>query len=150
MSIRGIRPSRLIFGGLLPRPQYLARYYVTDLFLDTSPYNSGATASDALRMGLPVLTCVGDSFASRMAASILKSVGMPELITSTTEQYESLAIEMATNPDKLMAITTKLEQSLPMSQLYNTADFTYNLEKSYSIIYAKYQENDHADHVYCS
>ena len=150
MSIRGIRPSRLIFGGLLPRPQYLARYCVTDLFLDTSPYNSGATASDALRMGLPVLTCVGDSFASRMAASILKSVGMPELITSTTEQYESLAIEMATNPDKLMAITTKLEQSLPMSQLYNTADFTYNLEKSYSIIYAKYQENDHADHVYCS
>ena len=150
MSIRGIRPSRLIFGGLLPRPQYLARYYVTDLFLDTSPYNSGATASDALRMGLPVLTCLGDSFASRMAASILKSVGMHELIATTTERYESLAVEIATNPDKLMAITKKLKQSLPMSQLYNTADFTYNLEQSYSIIYAKYLENDYGDHVYCS
>ena len=148
MSIRGIRPSRLIFGGLLPRPQYLARYCVADLFLDTSPYNSGATASDALRMGLPVLTCVGDSFASRMAASILQSVGMPELITSTTERYESLAIEIATKPDKLIAITEKLKQLLPMSQLYNTAGFTYNIEKAYSTIYAKYLENDHADHVY--
>ena len=79
--------------------EYLARYRVADLFLDTLPYNAGTTASDALRMGLPVLTCIGNSFASRVAASLLNAVNLPELITTNQEQYESLAIELATKPE---------------------------------------------------
>ena len=81
--LRGIDPSRLIFGERLPMSEYLARYRVADLFLDTLPYNAGTTASDALRMGLPVLTCIGNSFASRVAASVINAVNLPELITTT-------------------------------------------------------------------
>ena len=73
--------------------EYLARYRIADLFLDTLPYNGGTTASDALRMGLPVLTCMGNSFASRISASLLNAVNLPELITTTQEQYESLAFQ---------------------------------------------------------
>ena len=76
--LRGIDPQRLIFGESLPRPQYLARYRAADLFLDTHPYNAGTTASDALRMGLPVLTFKGNSYPSRMAASILNSVNLTD------------------------------------------------------------------------
>ncbi|SVD58965.1 uncharacterized protein METZ01_LOCUS411819, partial [marine metagenome] len=74
IALRGIDPSRLVFGKRLPKHEYLARYRVADLFLDTHPYNAGTTSSDALRMGLPVLTCIGNSFASRMAASVINAV----------------------------------------------------------------------------
>jgi len=98
---RGIDPKRLVFGDSLPRPEYLARYRVADLFLDTAPYNAGTTASDALRMGLPVLTVKGNAYPSRMASSILNAVNLPELITHSQEEYESLAIDLANKPDKL-------------------------------------------------
>ena len=96
ITARGIDSNRLIFGKHLSKPEYLARYRVADLFLDTHPYNAGTTASDALRMGLPVLTCIGNSFASRMGASVISELNLPELITTTKEEYESLAIELAT------------------------------------------------------
>jgi len=146
--LRGIDSSRLIFGEHLPKPEYLARYRVADLFLDTLPYNAGTTASDALRMGLPVLTCMGNSFASRVAASLLNAVNLPELITTTQEQYESLAIELATNPEKLKIIKDKLVNNLPTAPLYDTPLFTRHLESAYLTMYDRYQNGLDPDHIY--
>nr|AAR38497.1 TPR repeat protein [uncultured marine bacterium 583] len=146
--LRGINPSRLIFGKRLPKPEYLARYRVADLFLDTLPYNAGTTASDALRMGLPVLTCMGKSFASREAASVINAFNLPELITTTQEQYESLAIELATKPEKLIIIKDKLVNNLPTAPLYDTPLFTRHLESAYLTMYEKYQQGLDPDHIY--
>ncbi len=127
--VRGIKPDRLIFGAKLSSSDYLARYRNADLFLDTSPYNAGATASDALRSELPLITLIGSSFASRHAASILNAVGLPELITESTQDYESLAVELATNPDKLLAIKHKLVKNLTNSLLLDTKLFSQNTNK---------------------
>ena len=132
----------------MPKPEYLARYRVTDLFLDTLPYNAGTTASDALRMGLPVLTCMGNSFASRVAASVLNAINLPELITTTQEQYESLAIELATHPEKLKIIKDKLDNNLSTAPLYDTQLFTRHLESAYLAMYDKYQNGLDPDHIY--
>ena len=146
--LRGINPSRLIFGKRLPKPEYLARYRVADLFLDTLPYNAGTTASDALRMGLPVLTCIGSSFVSREASSVMNAINLPELITTTQEQYESLAIELATNPEKLKIIKDKLVDNLATSALYDTPLFTRHLESAYLKMYDRYQQRLNPDHIY--
>ena len=146
--LRDIDPKRLIFGKRLPKPEYLARYRVANLFLDTLPYNAGTTASDALRMGLPVLTCMGNSYASRMAASLLNALNLQELITTTQEQYESLAIELATNPEKLKIIKDKLVHNLPTAPLYDTSLFTRHLESAYLTMYDRYQNGLDPDHIY--
>jgi predicted O-linked N-acetylglucosamine transferase (SPINDLY family) len=148
VALRGIDPSRLIFGKRLPTPEYLARYRVADLFLDTHPYNAGTTSSDALRMGLPVLTCIGNSFASRMGASILHAINLPELITTTQEEYESLAIELAINPEKLKIIKDKLVNNLPTAPLYDTPLFTQHLESAYLTMYDRYQQGLDPEHIY--
>ena len=148
IALRGIDPSRLIFAERLPKPEYLARYRVADLFLDTLPYNAGTTASDALRMGLPVLTCIGSSFASRMAASVINAVNLPELITTSQEQYESLAVELATNPEKLKIIKDKLVDNLPTAPLYDTPLFARHLESAYLAMYDRYQHGLDPDHIY--
>jgi predicted O-linked N-acetylglucosamine transferase (SPINDLY family) len=145
---RGVDPDRLIFVKHLPIPEYLARYRTADLFLDTLPYNAGTTASDALRMGLPILTQMGQSFSSRMAASIIAAVGLPELITQNQEAYEALAIELATSPQKLDDIKTKLLTNLQGSSLYNTKLFTQHLESAYQAIYERYQNNLAPEHIY--
>ena len=146
--LRGIKPSRLIFAERLPKLEYLARYRLADLFLDTLPYNSGTTASDALRMGLPVLTCMGSSFASRMAASVINAINLPELITSTQEQYESVAIELATDPEKLKIIKDKLADNLATAPLYDTPLFTRHLESAYLTMYDRYQQGLDPEHIY--
>jgi tetratricopeptide (TPR) repeat protein len=143
----GLSPDRLIFAKPIPLPDYLARYRIADLFLDTLPYNAGTTASDALRMGLPVLTQMGESFASRMAGSLLHAVGLPELITTNQETYESLAIKFATNPQKLEAIKTKLINNLPNSPLYNTKLFTEHLESAYATMYQRHQNDLSSEHI---
>ncbi len=148
IALRGIDSNRLIFGEQLLIPEYLARYRLADLFLDTHPYNAGTTASDALRMGLPVLTCIGSSYASRVAASVLTAVNLPELITTTQEQYESLAIELATNPEKLKIIKDKLVDNLPTAPLYDTPLFTRHLESAYVTMYDRYQNGLEPDHIY--
>jgi len=132
----------------LSKSEYLARYRVADLFLDTHPYNAGTTASDALRMGLPLLTCIGNSFASRHAASIITALNLPELITTTVEEYESLAIELATNPEKLKLIRDKLVGNLSAAPLYDTSLFARNLESAYSMMYDRYQRGLDPDHIY--
>jgi len=146
--LRGIDPSRLIFGERLLKPEYLARYRVADLFLDTLPYNAGTTASDALRMGLPVLTCMGNSFVSREAASVMNAINLPELITTTQEQYESLAIELAKDPEKLKIIKDKLINNLSTAPLYDTPLFTRHLESAYLTMYDRHQNGLDPDHIY--
>jgi predicted O-linked N-acetylglucosamine transferase (SPINDLY family) len=98
-TLRGVRADRLVFAPFMPLPEHLARHRLADLFLDTLPCNAHTTASDALWAGLPVLTCLGETFAGRVAASLLNAVRLPELITRTAEEYEGLAIDIATNPE---------------------------------------------------
>ena len=145
---RGIKAERLIFGESIPKPEYLARYRTADLFLDTHPYNAGTTASDALKMGLPLLTMKGKSFNSREAASILTSINLPELITNTPEEYEALAIELATHPEKLKAIKEKLASNLSTAPLFDTKRFTKNLESAYTQMYERNQKGLEPDHIY--
>ena len=146
-TAQGINHERLIFARSLPPDEYLARYRACDLFLDTFPYNAGTTASDALWTGLPVLTLMGQSFASRMAASVLNSIGLPELISNTLEEYEAFAIELAMNPKKLSNIKLKLANNRLTTPLFDTPLFTKNLETAYTKIYEKYQADLQPDHI---
>ena len=118
---------------------HLSRIKLADLFLDTLPFNAHATAIDALRMEVPILTCKGNSFASRVAASLLNSVNLPEMITLSQDQYESLAIELASNPKKLKIIKDKLKNNLPTAPLFNTSLYAHHLEAAYLIMYERNQ-----------
>ena len=144
----GVKESRLIFASPMPVEDHLNRIRLADLFIDTHPYNAHTTSSDALRMGLPVLTCMGESFASRVAASLLNSINLPELITSTPEEYEALAIELATHPEKLKAIKDKLASNLSTAPLFDTKRFTKNLESAYTQMYERHQKGLEPDHIY--
>ena len=145
---RGVDSDRLIFGDSLSRPEYLARFRVADLFLDTQPYNAGTTASDALKMGLPMLTLKGEAYQARMGASIVSALNLPELITTSSEEYESLAIELATNPEKMKAIKDKLASNLSTAPLFDTKLFTKNLESAYTEMYERYHKGLEPDHIY--
>ena len=148
MLSRGITNDRIIFTPRLKRPEYLARYRVADLFLDTQPCNAGTTASDALKMGLPMITFLGHSYQARMGASIVNALNLPELITNSLEEYESLAIELATNPEKMQAIKDKLASNLSTAPLYNTKLFVKNLESAYTTMYKRHHEGLEPDHIY--
>jgi predicted O-linked N-acetylglucosamine transferase (SPINDLY family) len=143
----GVGEDRLVFGEHLAPAQYLARFRAADLFLDTFPYNAGTTASDALWVGLPVLTLTGEAFASRIAASLLTALGVPELITSTQQQYELLAIELASNPQRLAALRTRVQDNRLTSPLFDTPRFARNLEAAYLAIDARYRAGHLPDHV---
>jgi len=145
---RGINPSRLIFGKRMNRNDYLARYRVADLFLDTYPCNAGTTACDALKMCLPVLTIKGQSFNSREAASILTSINLTELIANTTEEYESLAIELANNSKRMLDIKDRLEKNLTTETLFDTKQFTRSIESAYNEMYERHHIGLEPDHIY--
>ena len=145
---RGVNQDRLVFASRIERSEYLARYKVADLFLDTLPYNAGTTASDALWAGLPVLTCMGESFASRVAASLLNAIELPDLITSTQAEYEARAIELANNPDKLKAIKDKLQRNRLTTALFDTPRFTKNIEAAYKKMYENYHDDLPINHIY--
>jgi predicted O-linked N-acetylglucosamine transferase (SPINDLY family) len=146
---KGIESSRFIFAQHLPSMEdHFNRLKLADLFLDTNPYNAHTTCSDALRMGLPVLTCIGESFVSRVAASLLNAVNLPELITHSREEYESLAIELASQPEKLKRIKDKLAANLSTAPLYDTKLFTKNLESAYTQMYERYHQGLEPDHIY--
>ena len=148
IALRGINPKRLIFGGRLIGSQYWSRYKAVDLCLDTFLYNGGATSSDALRMGCPVLTCMGSSFSSRYGASLLTALDLPELITTTHAQYEELAVQLANDPSRLQALKEKLISHLPTSQLYDTHQFTRSLETAYTTMYKRSQGCEDLDNIY--
>jgi predicted O-linked N-acetylglucosamine transferase (SPINDLY family) len=135
---RGIAPNRLIFGQRMAFGDYLARYRAADLFLDTLPYNAGTTASDALWAGLPVITCRGESFAARMAASILTAAGLPELIATDRAGYERLAVELAAEPSRLEVLRQRLEHSRPGNRLFDTPAFTRSIESLFQRMYERY------------
>ena len=145
---QGIAPDRLVFAERMPLPEHLARHRQANLFLDTLPYNAHTTTSDALWAGLPVLTLMGNSFASRVAASLLNAIGLPELITNTQEEYEALAIELAMNPHKLADIKLKLVNSRLTTPLFDTQLFTKNLEAAYSKMYERYQADMPLAHIF--
>jgi len=136
---RGVDSKRLIFGKFVTRVEYLARYQSCDLFLDTTPYNAGTTASDALWAGVPVLTLIGNSFPSRIAASLLNGINLPELIATSQEEYENLAVELANNPEKLALIKKKLSENRLNTPLFDTPLFTRNIEKAFEEIFDRYQ-----------
>ena len=143
----GINKNRLFFCGLIDKSEYLARFRVADLFLDTFPYNAGTTASDALWAGLPVLTRMGKSFASRMAASLLNAVDLPELITTSQEEYEAMAIELATNREKLISIKEKLASNRLSTALFDSTQFTKHIETAYVQMYERYNSSLLPDHI---
>jgi predicted O-linked N-acetylglucosamine transferase (SPINDLY family) len=145
---RGVDADRLVFGKRLPVPEYLARYRAADLFLDTLPYNAGATASDALWAGLPVLTCIGETFAGRVAASLLQAIRLPELITYNQEQYEQLAIELATHPQRLAEIKEWLADNRLAQPLFDSRLFTRHLETAYTNIHDRYQADLPPEHIH--
>jgi len=144
---RGVDKKRLVFGGRLSREDYLARYRVADLFLDTTPYNAGTTASDALWMGLPVLTMLGHSFSARMGASLLNAIGLPELIASSQKDYEALAISLALDPCRIAEIKEKLMRNIAITPLFNSELFTKNLETAYEAVYDRYQNDLSPEHI---
>ena len=144
----GVDPRGIVFGKRLAWEEYMARFRTMDLFLDTLPYNAGATASDALWVGLPVLTCSGQAFSSRVAASLLKAIDLPELITDTMEQYEDLAVALATNLTRLAQIRQKLTYNRSVAPLFNTARFTRNLEFAYTQIYERHRAGLPPEHIF--
>jgi predicted O-linked N-acetylglucosamine transferase (SPINDLY family) len=144
---RGVNAERLIFAGRMPPSDHLARHRVADLFLDTLPYNAHTTAADALWAGLPVLTCLGETFVGRVAASLLNAIGVPELITTTPEDYEALAVRLSTRPDELAAIRTRLEAHRLTTPLFDTQRFTAYIEAAYTAMHARHRAGLAPDHI---
>ena len=128
---RGIDPKRLIFVENMVSSEHLARFKLMDLSLDTFPCNGGVTSSDSLRMGVPVLTCIGNSFVSRVGASVLSALNLNELIAKTPSEYIEIAVEIAKNQNKYKQLKKKLKQNLKTSLLFDTKSYCYHLEEAY-------------------
>lgn len=144
---RGVASERLVFARFRPSPEeHLARLTLADLFLDTLPYNAHTTASDALWAGLPVLTCLGNTFAGRVAASLLDAIGLPEMITATLDEYEALAWKLARDRDALAAIAKKLRDHRDTHPLFDTARFTRHLEAAYAGMWERARQGAAPDH----
>lgn len=130
-AARGIAPERLVFAPRLPGPDHLARHRLADLFLDSGPVGAHTTAADALWAGLPVLTVQGDSFASRVGASLLRAVGLPELAVESWEAYEAAALRLASRPDELAALKGRLAAGRATAALFDTDRFARALESAF-------------------
>jgi predicted O-linked N-acetylglucosamine transferase (SPINDLY family) len=146
-AARGITPERLVFARRLPNAEHLARHRCADLFLDTLPYGAHTTASDALWAGLPVVTCVGQTFAGRVGASLLNAVGLPETIAATAEAYEELAIALAKNPSRLADLKARLACHRLTTPLFDTAGFTRNIEAAYAAMIGRHRAGLSPDHI---
>lgn len=148
-TARGIDSSRIVFARRLESmAEHLARYRLADLFIDTLPYNAHTTACDALWAGVPVLTCTGESFASRVAASQLNAIGLPELVTSTLAEYEALALELVTNPSKLAAIRQKLSANRLSTPLFDTPRLAKDIEQIYRAMYERHLDGLPPEHIH--
>jgi protein O-GlcNAc transferase len=128
----GVAPERIVFALRVPLPEHLARQRLGGLFLDTVPYNAGATGVAALWAGVPVVTVLGQTFVGRMAASMLHAVGLPELVTHNLEEYEALALKLAREPGLLSSIRQKLHDNLGGAPLFDTDRFRRKLEEAYT------------------
>jgi len=144
---RNIDPGRLVFADWMNLSDHLARHRLADLFIDTLPYNAHTTASDALWAGLPVLTCLGETFAGRVAASLLHAIGLPELVATTLQAYEQMAVELATQPRKLAAIKSKLADNRLTTPLFDTRLYTRHIEAACIAMFERYQAGLPPDHI---
>ena len=122
----------------MPPADHLARHQLADLFLDTLPYNAHTTASEALWTGLPVITRSGETFAGRVAASLLNAIQMPDLITTTADAYERMAIDLATHPEQLTALKRRLADNRRATPLFDTVSFTRDIENAYSMMHRRH------------
>jgi predicted O-linked N-acetylglucosamine transferase (SPINDLY family) len=134
---RGVNPGRLVFATRAPNAEYLARYRMADLFLDTAFYNAQTTAAEALWMGLPVLTCPGASMASRVASGLLRSVGLEEMITGSPQEYEERAYHLATHADELQQVREKLARNRLSTTLFDTGRQVRHLEAAYQTMWQR-------------
>ncbi|MFP5455684.1 MAG: tetratricopeptide repeat protein [Alphaproteobacteria bacterium] len=137
-AARGIAPERLAFSDKVPLPEHLARHGCADIFLDSFNCNAHTTASDALWAGVPVITKLGQSFAARVAGSLLHALDMPELVTETEADYARLAIELAQQPDRLAAVKQKISQNRRTTPLFDTETFTRNIERAYALAHQRH------------
>ena len=145
---RGVDPSRLVFAQRAPlNEDHLARHRLADLFLDTLPYNAHTTASDALWAGLPVLTLLGETFAGRVAGSLLNAIHLPELIATTSDSYERMAFDLATHPEKLANIKHRLAENRLKTPLFDTKLFTKHIEAAYTAMHERHQAGLAPDHI---
>ncbi|NDG50946.1 MAG: glycosyltransferase, partial [Rhodospirillales bacterium] len=124
-------PARLVFAPRTEPAAHLARHRLADLFLDTLPYNAHTTASDALWTGLPLVTVLGNQFDGRVAASLLTTIGLPELVTPSLEAYEALALALARDPARLAGIKAQLARDRLSSPLFDTDGFRKAIEAAY-------------------
>ncbi|QQN61861.1 tetratricopeptide repeat protein [Bradyrhizobium diazoefficiens] len=135
---RGIAADRIVFAPTVPADEHLARHQLADLFLDTLPYNAHTSASDALWAGLPVLTCLGTAFAGRVAASLLNAVGLPELVTRSLDEYESLALRIAHDSELRIALKSKLATHRTTWPLFDTVGMTRHIEKAFNEMWRRH------------
>jgi predicted O-linked N-acetylglucosamine transferase (SPINDLY family) len=126
-----------VFAGQVPYLEYLARYRHVDLFLDTLPFNGGTTVSDALSMGAPVLTMTGDSFAARMAGSLLHALGLPELVTQSPADYETVAQRLARNPAQLLNLRQRLQHLRTTHPFFDTDRYRTQLEQAFETMWQR-------------
>jgi protein O-GlcNAc transferase len=139
----GIDPDRIVFASRVPSlADHLARQQLADLFLDTLPYNAHSTANDALRAGVPVLTCIGQAFAGRVAASMLRAVNLPELVARNLEEYEAMASRLAADPQLLQAIRGKLTDGLRSSLLFDLYRYRRHIETAYAMMWQRWQRGE--------
>ena len=131
---RGVKGERILFAPMIRNEKHLARLRLADLFLDTLPYNAHTTASDALWAGVPLLTCRGTTFPGRVAASLLRAVGLPELVTENLDAYEAMAVELAGDPVLLGGLREKLRENRLPAPLFDTARYCRHLEEAYRIM----------------
>ena len=144
----GIDANRIIFAKrLIQLEEHLARYKVADLFLDTYPYTAHTTCSDSLRAGLPVLTLQGETFASRVASSLLNAIGLSELITKNSYEYEKKAIELGNDLSKVVGLKEKIENNKLTKSLFNTKLFTSHIEQAYFEMYKRYNKNEKPENI---
>jgi predicted O-linked N-acetylglucosamine transferase (SPINDLY family) len=137
-AARGVDPARLVFARRVDdHGEHLARQRLADLFLDTQPYNAHTTASDALFVGLPVLTCRGSAFAGRVAESLLRAAGLPELVATDLEHYERLALQLANDPRRLHSLREHLGDGRGMRPWFDTHRYTRQLEAGFEAMLAR-------------
>jgi protein O-GlcNAc transferase len=137
-ELAGVAKERLIFAPRVPIAEHLARHNHADLFLDTLPYNAHTTASDALYMGLPILTCMSDTFASRVAASLLYRINCEELVTNNILDYTQKAIELAHNPAQLLHLKQKIKKNVHEFRIFDPEYFMQELTLEYKKIWENY------------
>jgi len=143
-AARGIAPERIVFAPYAIRMEdHLARHHAADLFLDTLPYNAHSTTCDALFAGVPVVTCAGSSFPGRVAASMVKAAGLPELVTHSLEDYEALAFELAADPTRLRSMRRKLADGRATCALFDGDRLRRHVEAAYSTMWDIYRRGEH-------